>query len=65
MEGNKQDVHIGLSEKEERSHERAQQLQRPSGDHLAFHAMANENFVVMKRFGTHAYGPGVLKRRDA
>jgi len=56
---------LGLSEKEERSHERAQQLQRPSGDHLAFHTMANENFVVMKRFGTHASGPGVLKRRDA
>jgi hypothetical protein len=28
-------------------------------------SMANENFVVMNRFSTHASGPGVLKRRDA
>jgi hypothetical protein len=32
---------------------------------ISFHTMANENFVVMNRFSTHASGPGVLKRRDA
>jgi hypothetical protein len=34
-------------------------------DTISFHTMADENFVVMNRFGTHASGLGVLKRRDA
>jgi len=56
---------LGLSEKEERSHERELSNFNGHQETISFHTMANENFVVMNRFSTHASGPGVLKRRDA